>query len=146
MGTYEAWANADDGAPLGRELELAGLLFFIKISGISNVVWLTADVHYAAATWYNPARARFTDFTPFWEFVAGPINAGTFNPGQIDRTFGAEVRFPSVPEGMKQNRPPTEGMQYYGTVKIDGATEVMTVALHDIAGKTLFKTDLNPES
>ena len=39
-GTYEAWANADDSLPLGRELELAGLLAFIKANGISNVVWL----------------------------------------------------------------------------------------------------------
>jgi alkaline phosphatase D len=144
-GTYEAWANADDGAPLGRELELAELLTFIKASRIANVVWLTADVHYASATRYDPARARFTDFTPFWEFVAGPINAGTFGPGQIDRTFGPDVRYSSAPEGMKQNRPPTEGMQYFGTVRIDGVTEVMTVSLLDIEGRTLFKTDLNPE-
>jgi hypothetical protein len=27
-----------------------------------------------------PDRARFTDFDPFWEFVAGPINAGTSGP------------------------------------------------------------------
>ena len=143
--TFEAWANADDGPPLGRELELAGLLAFIKANRISNVVWLTADVHYASATRYDPARARFTDFTPFWEFVAGPINAGTFGPGQIDQTFGPDVRYRSVPEGMKQNRPPSEGMQYYGAVRIDGATEVMTVSLIDIEGRTLFKTDLNPE-
>ena len=144
-GTYEAWANADDGAPLGRELELAELLAFIKANRIANVVWLTADVHYASATRYDPARARFTAFTPFWEFVAGPINAGTFGPGQIDRTFGPDVRYSSAPEGMKQNRPPTDGMQYFGTVRIDGVTEVMTVSLLDIEGRTLFKTDLNPE-
>ena len=29
-GTYEAWSNADDGAPSGRELELAEILRFIK--------------------------------------------------------------------------------------------------------------------
>jgi len=144
-GTFEAWANAEDGPPLGRELELAGLLGFIKSNGIKNVVWLAADVHYASATFYNPARAKFTDFTPFWEFVSGPINAGTFGPGDIDQTFGPEVRYKSVPDGMKQNRPPTEGMQYFGSVRIDGVTEVMTVALLDIAGKTLFKTDIAPE-
>ena len=144
-GTYEAWANADHGAPLGRELELASFLAFIKANGIKNVVWLTADVHYASATFYDPARAKFTEFTPFWEFVTGPINAGTFGPGEIDQTFGPQVRYRSVPDGMKQNRPPSDGLQYFGTVRIDGATEVMTVALLDITGKTLFKTDLAPE-
>jgi len=46
---------------------------------------------------------------------------------------------------MKQNRPPTEGKQYYGMAVIDGATEVMTMSLHDLTGAVLFKIDLNPE-
>ena len=33
-GTYEAWANGDNGSPLGRELELADLLSFIKNKAI----------------------------------------------------------------------------------------------------------------
>ena len=144
-GTYEAWANGDDGPPLGRELEIASLLGFIKNNGIKNVVWVTADVHYASATHYDPGHAKFTDFTPFWEFVAGPINAGTFGPGDIDKTFGPDVRYQSVQPGMKQNRPPTEGKQYYGMAAIDGATEVMTMSLHDITGAVLFKVDINPE-
>jgi len=143
-GTYEAWANGDHGEPLGRELELASLFAFIKQNGIKNVVWVTADVHYASATSYDPARGKFADFTPFWEFVAGPINAGTFGPGEIDRTFGPDVKYVSVPAGMKQNRPPTEGMQYFGLAKIDGATERLTVSLNDLAGKVLYSVDLQP--
>jgi len=143
-GTFEAWANNDHGAPLGRELELASLFGFIKQNGIKNVVWVTADVHYASATYYDPVRAQFTSFTPFWEFVAGPINAGTFGPGEIDRTFGPDVKYSSAPPGMKQNRPPTDGMQYFGLAKIDGATEVLTVSLNDLTGKTLYKVDVNP--
>ena len=108
-------------------------------------MWVTADVHYASATHYDPGHAKFTDFTPFWEFVAGPINAGTFGPGDIDKTFGPDVRYQSVQPGMKQNRPPTEGKQYYGMAAIDGATEVMTMSLHDITGAVLFKVDINPE-
>jgi len=144
-GTYEAWANADDGVPAGRELELASLLGFIKSSEIKNVVWVTADVHYASATYYNPSRARFSEFSPFWEFVAGPINAGTFGPGDIDQTFGPEVKFKSVPDGMKQNRPPTEGMQYFGRISIDGVTEVMAVTLHNLKGDVIFAVNLDPQ-
>jgi alkaline phosphatase D len=144
-GTYEAWANGDHGAPLGRELELASLLAFIKNTAIKNVVWVTADVHYAQAARYDPAHARFTDFTPFWEFVAGPINAGTFGPKDVDRTFGPEVKYVSVPAGMKPNRPPTEGMQYFGLANIDGATEVLRIGLHDVAGTELYRVELIPE-
>jgi alkaline phosphatase D len=143
-GTYEAWANGDHGVPLGRELEIASLLAFIKNNGIRNVVWVTADVHYAQATFYDPAKAAFSDFTPFWEFVAGPINAGTFGPNAIDRTFGPDVKYVSVPPGMKQNRPPSEGLQYFGLAKIDGGTDVMTVSLHDLTGKVLYTVDLSP--
>jgi alkaline phosphatase D len=141
---FEALANADDGPPLGRELELASLLRSIKEGRVRNVVWLTADVHYVAAHHYDPSRARFTDFDPFWEFVAGPMNAGTFGPGTLDATFGPEVRFCSVPRGMKQNRPPSEGLQFFGTVRIDGKTGVMTVALNNVEGKMLYSVDLNP--
>src|SRR5262249_24240831 len=92
----------------------------------------------------DPGRAQFTDFTPFWEFVAGPINAGTFGPGDIDRTFGPDVKYSSAPPGMKQNRPPTDGVQYFGLAKIDGASEVLTVSLNDLTGKTLHKVDVKP--
>ena len=145
-GTYEAWANGDNGAPSGRELEIAELLRFIKHNRIKNVVWFTADVHYAQATYYDPVRAQFTDFKPFWEFVAGPINAGTFGPNDVDRTFGPDIKYVSVPAGNKQNRAPAVGQQYFGVAKVDGATETMRVALHDLTGKELYKVDLAPEA
>jgi alkaline phosphatase D len=50
---------------LGRELEIADLLSFIKQSSIANTVWFTADVHYAAAHFYDPNQAKFQDFEPF---------------------------------------------------------------------------------
>src|SRR3954451_10060156 len=74
----EAAAQGDPGAPLGRELEIAQVLSGIKRAGVTDVVWLTADVHYTAAHRYSPERAVFTDFAPFWEFVSGPLNAGAF--------------------------------------------------------------------
>ena len=141
---FEALANADDGQPLGRERETAELLRTLKDARVRNVVWLTADVHYAAAHHYDPTRARFTDFDPFWEFVAGPLHAGTFGPSDLDATFGPEVKFCAIPKGLKPNRSPAEGFQFFGTVKIDGKTRGMTVALHDIDGKTLYSVDLEP--
>jgi alkaline phosphatase D len=141
---FEAVANGD-GPPLGRELETARVLQSIRAGDVRNVVWLTADVHYAAAHHYDPARARFTRFNPFWEFVAGPLHAGTFGPAVLDDTFGPEVRFVGIPPGMKPNRPPSAGLQFFGTVRIDGRSQVMTVRLHDLTGRALFSQDLEPE-
>jgi alkaline phosphatase D len=141
----EAFAQGDQGQPRGRELEIADILRFIKTAGIRNTVWVTADVHYTAANYYNPDKAQFQDFEPFWEFVSGPFNAGTFGPGDMDNTFGPEVRFVKAPGPNKQNLPPSEGMQFFGHVKIDGATGQMTVTLRDRADTALWSTILDPK-
>jgi alkaline phosphatase D len=139
--TFEALANGD-GPPLGRELEFASLLSFIKQRNIRNVVWITADVHYAAAHLYQPERAVFRDFLPFWEFVAGPLHAGTFGPGVLDDTFGPEVKFVGIPPGMRGNRPPTEGFQFFGALEIDGRRQTLTVKLYNLEGRVLYSQEL----
>jgi alkaline phosphatase D len=141
---FEAWANGD-GPPLGRELELAALLGFIKANDIANVVWLTADVHYATAHYYDPAKAQFSNFTPFWEFVAGPLHAETFGPNKLDNTFGPKVKFISISAGLKPNRPPSDGLQYFGLVRIDGKSDVMTVSLRNLQGEKIYSVELTPE-
>lgn len=90
---FEAVAQGDPGAPLGRELQIAELLRHIKHQRITGTLWLTADVHYTAANHYAPERAAFTDFAPFWEFVSGPIGAGGFPAGRLDATFGPETAY-----------------------------------------------------
>ncbi len=141
---YEAWANAENGAPLGRELEMAELLRFIKYNDIRNVVWLTADVHYTTAIYYDPNKASFSDFNPFYEFVSGPLNAGTFGPNPLDNTFGPQVVYQKAPDQGKSNLPPSAGYQFFGQVQIDGKTDVMTVTLRDLDGKSLFVQTINP--
>ena len=144
-GRFEAVANRDDGPPLGRELEIARILKFIRDQRIRNVVWITADVHYGAAHQYDPSRARFTDFAPFWEFVGGPLHAGTFGPNELDRTFGPEVRFTAIPQGMKPNRPPSDGYQFFGLGRIDHRTNAMTMQIRNRTGETLFTREIPAE-
>ena len=142
----EAIANGDPGTPKGRELEVADLLRFIKNAGISNTVWLTADVHYTAAHHYDPSKAQFQDFNPFWEFVSGPLHAGTFGPNGLDATFGPEVKFVKAPtpdQGV--NLPPSAGLQFFGLVDIDGDTQQMTVRLMDRADTELWSVTLDPQ-
>ncbi len=79
--------------PRGRGVEIADLLSFIKHAGVRNTLWVTADLHYTAAHYYDPNRAVFQDFEPFWEFVSGPIHAGTWTPVELERTFGPQVVF-----------------------------------------------------
>ncbi|KGJ18253.1 alkaline phosphatase D family protein [Paracoccus sanguinis] len=140
----EAVANGDHGGPKGRELEIADLLRFIRDQKVTNTVWLTADVHYTAAHEYSPERAEFQEFAPFWEFVSGPLHAGSFGPGEMDRTFGPEVKFVKAPGAERPNLPPSEGMQFFGLVDIDAATEQMKVRLMDVGNTELWSTVLDP--
>jgi len=51
-------------------------------------------------------KAVFQDFEPFWEFVSGPIHAGSFPQNALDNTFGPQrvyVKAPGTP-----NAPPSE--------------------------------------
>lgn len=134
-----------DGAPAGRELEIARLLTFIRDEGIGNVVWLTADVHYTAAHYYDPEQAQYPDFAPFWEFVSGPLNAGTFGPNRLDNTFGPQLIYRKAPSDGKSNLPPSAGMQFFGQVDIDGESGAMTVRLKDLDGDTLHTQTLHPQ-
>ena len=140
---FENSSNGD-GPVLGREHEIADLLRFIKHNNVNNTVWLTADVHYTAAHYYNPDKAQFKDFNGFWEFVSGPLNAGTFGPNELDNTFGPELRYVKAPKEGESNLPPSAGMQFYGEVEIDGRTEAMKVMLKDMFGLTLFTQNLDP--
>ena len=64
----------------------------------------------------------FQDFEPFWEFVSGPIHAGTFGPNALDNTFGPQLAYH---QGADQGAGPEPvagaGMQFFGLSAIDGA-------------------------
>jgi len=140
LPAFENGANGD-GPVKGREHDFADLLRFIKHSGIKQTVWLTADVHYTAAHYYDPNKAQFQDFEPFWEFVSGPVHAGSFGPGEMDNTFGPQVMYTKNPGG-KANLSPAEKLQFFGQVRIDGETEAMTVTLKDIDNNDLYSVTL----
>ena len=139
----EAVANGRPGAPGGREHEIAWVLNQFQRRAVRNTVWLTADVHYCAAHHYDPARASYTAFDPFWELVAGPVNAGTaVGQNPLDPTFGPRVEFARVADYAGQ--PPSEGRQFFGHVSIDPRTEVFSASLRDLSGATLWSRDLPP--
>lgn len=137
----EAVAQGDAGGPLGREIAFARILSETK--DVPGMVFLTADVHYTAAISYEPDRAGFRDFSPFWEFVTGPLHAGAFPESPLDATFGAEYEFVHAPE--KADVSPAEGFQHFGEVRIAKDTKVLTVDLCDASGEVLYTKDLSPQ-
>lgn len=132
------------GAPLGRELELADILAYLQQAGVRDVVWLTADLHYATATRYAPENAVFKSFDPFWEFMAGPLHAGTGRLHKLDPTFGARTEWASIPAGLGRHAPPSEGLQFYGIVEIDAKSHDLTVQVYDQEARSVYEQVLHP--
>lgn len=138
--SMEAVAQGDGGRPLGREIAFSRILAETK--QVQNIVYLTADVHYTAAISYHPEQAGFTDFTPFWEFVSGPLNAGAFPESPLDGTFGARYEFVHAPSD--KDTSPAQGFQHFGEVVINSDTRALTVNLCDASGVSLYSKELRP--
>ena len=82
-GRVARWRHK--ASALGRELEIAGLLKNIK--AVKNVVWLTADVHYCAAHYYDPRKAQFADLQKLRGIVTKVIAWDETTPRNYDRRW-----------------------------------------------------------
>jgi alkaline phosphatase D len=127
----------------GREFEVADLLSFIKREEIKNIVFLTADVHYAACYHYHPERAQFKNFSPFYEFVAGPAMASGWGPYPLDETFGPKAIFETALAGSEQDRSPTAENLYFGLLELS-RTDELSVSLRNTRNQKLFEISLAP--
>lgn len=55
---------------------------------------------------------------------------GTSAPaGALGPVFGPQLKYVSAPERGQVNPPPSDGLQFFGHVRIDGRTGTMTVTL-----------------
>jgi alkaline phosphatase D len=124
----DSWARLDLGAaaagrPTGFEHELLVILDALRRGGVRNLVWLTADVHHAAALRHEP----WPGFV-LHELAAGPLRAGLARPGPLSPTL----------------RP----RRLYGDGGFDGFGELAvssagaTVRLLDAEGRVRFETTL----
>ena len=42
----------------------------------------------------------------------GVIGESQATPNDLDRTFGPDIRYVSIPHGLAKNRPPSDGLQF----------------------------------
>ncbi|MFI5380214.1 MAG: alkaline phosphatase D family protein [Tepidisphaerales bacterium] len=139
-GRYDGCANGDDGPPGGREFEIADLLSHCKRQAIRNLVFLTAALHHPSAVRYEPDRAAFKDFDPFWECVTGPLHAGAAGPNPLDKTFGPEIAWHLAPPYPSTG--PAAGHAFFGMVTIDAKTGTLTVRQYDVNGREVHKIEV----
>ena len=66
-------------------------------------------------------------------------------PQPLDNTFGPRAVFQKgCGNGQPDDLAPCFGLQFFGHVAIDGATEVMTVTLKDVDDQDLWSVQIEP--
>ena len=87
-------------------------------------VWLTADVHYTAAHYYDPEQGGVPGFRAVLGVRLGPAPCRHFGPGHARQHVraAAPLREGADAGSRAQNLPPSDGLQFFGHVAIDGAT------------------------
>jgi alkaline phosphatase D len=127
----DGWASGsprfDSGQPpTGFEHELGTIVRELAGRGVRNVVWLVADVHRAEIIRHAPLPRLV-----FHELIAGPLSAGTGQPGWLDDTLRPTRLYG---EG---------GFLNFGELVADAPG--LTVRIIDAAGRIRFETTLAPQ-
>ena len=127
----DGWANGSfhlfrRGTPTGFEHELGEIVRQLAAARVRNVVWLTTDVHHAEVIRHAPQPELV-----FHELIAGPLQAGTSQPGFLDDTLGPTRLYA---EG---------GFYNFGELRIQAAG--LEVRIIDADGRERFVTTLVPE-
>jgi alkaline phosphatase D len=122
------WANA--GSATGFERELLDITGFVMQNHIKNIVWLTADGHYAQVVSYDPNSDGTSDF---YEFTAGPLSALLFFVAPLDPTLNptslyGDATYPN-----------------FGLIAISGATGKLELEYIDRGGESRFKKTFDPQ-
>ena len=113
---FEAVANGDGGPPLGRELEIADLFNSSATRRSQNVVFITADVHYAAAHYYDPAQAKFTEFKPVLGVRRRPGPRRHVRPRPARRHLRPAAQIPRHP-ARHEGQPPARAKAFSSSAR-----------------------------
>lgn len=138
----DAWANYDQET--GFENELLEIMNFMREQSPRNFVWITTDVHFAEVLRYMPYEDD-PDFEVY-EYVVGPMNAGSFPNRALDETLNPESLFFHGPESIGAVKTWEEAKKWFNfgaiTISRDGEFKGDII---DTAGSTLFELNLQPK-
>ena len=138
----DGWANFDQDT--GYENELLDILGFIRGKGVRNLIFITTDVHFAAAFRYTPFEEE-ADFQ-IYEFVSGPLSAGLYPNREYDTSLGTESLFFYGPETIDSVKTYEEAKKWmnFGAALIN-ERGYLTVTFNNVQGSVLYHMKLAPE-
>jgi alkaline phosphatase D len=137
----DGWA--DLGQHGGFERELLAILEHFRDHDVRNLVWITTDVHFAAAFRYRPfaSAPRFR----FFELVAGPLQAGLYPNPLVDPTFSPQRLFTFGPPEAHGVASFDDAKRWFNYGVLDVADDGKLVArIVNGAGEEVFRLTLAP--
>jgi alkaline phosphatase D len=137
----DGWADYDQDT--GFERELRAILRTLQQRGVSNLVWITTDVHFAAVFRYTPFdTARHFHFH---EIATGPMNAGIFPKDAFDTSLGTERLFLYGPEDARAVDGFEEALHWFnfGELDVDAAGR-LTARIVNGEGRVVWEAAIPP--
>jgi len=122
----DSWAPGRYGTGFSHERNM--IVETILAHQVSNVVWLTTDVHFAQVLAYDP---RAEGKPAFHEFVCGPLSAGSGHPGSPEKSLNPTVLYG---EG---------GFFNFGEIVVD--QDILKLRIVDNQGATMFQVALQAQ-
>ncbi len=142
-GGRDGWADFDQ--PSGFEQELRAILSYAADVGRKDLLFISADVHFAAAFSYRPAVER-PGFVVH-ELITGPLSAGIRVIDDYDRDLGADRLFMYAPPAQDAVRTYADARRYFGFGELDIALSgTLRATLRDVDGMVVYELALTPEA
>lgn len=140
-GALDGWSAL--GGDTGYAREARALLEALHGGGARNLVFLTADVHFASAFFHRPVAAD-PDWTVI-EAVSGPLQAGIFPKVDVDPALGSERWFFHGPASVEAVTTWEEARRWFnvGRLEVDEAGR-LTLWWENAMGDTLGMRRFDP--
>ena len=139
----DAWANGDRSG--GFERELLDIVRFAYTQKLSNLLWLTGDVHMGAVYIYRPFPED-PEFV-FYEATSGPLHARVTGTRAMDTTLGPVRLYLHAPEDFRQIKTYHQARYWwnFGFVRID-RFGTLFLSLRNVDGENVYSLELPPVS
>ena len=130
----DGWASGDGDTGYARELRQ--IIDDLRAAGVVNVIWLSADVHFA--TFF---RHQIDEGYEVFEAIAGPLNAKVFPRPEFDSDLGTERLFMHPERGDMTSFDAALKWFNFGLLEIDASGQAV-VRYVDATGRDLWDVTL----
>ncbi|MEO1576153.1 MAG: alkaline phosphatase D family protein, partial [Pseudomonadota bacterium] len=135
----DGWASGSGED--GFERELTAIFAALAQARVRNLIWLTADVHFATGFELRPLPEH-PDFSTV-EWVVGPMSAGVFPNETMDPTFRPRRLFMYAPDEPPASLDEALAWYNFGEATVEKSGQ-LTLRVVNGRGKTMAEMKIAP--